>query len=85
MAWFAPPDSGTGKLLRLALSGALIILGVHFLIQGYELAYSGDGSFFRPDGNGDHYFFGVIGGFVRGDKHDGSSVNLGGGVARSVT
>ena len=64
MAWFAPPDSGTEKLLRLVLSGALIILGVHFLIQGYEQAYSGDGSFFRPDGNGDHYFFGVIGGFA---------------------
>lgn len=64
MAWFAPPDSGTEKLLRLVISGGLIILGVYFLIQGYEQAYSGDGSFFRPDGDGDHYFFGMVGGFA---------------------
>lgn len=37
---------------------------MHFLIQGYEQAYSGEGSFFRPDGNSDHYYFGMIGGFA---------------------
>lgn len=61
IARFAPPDTRSEKLFRLILSGAVIVLGLYSLNQGYERAYSGDGSFFRPDGNGDHYFVDIVG------------------------
>jgi len=51
-------------LLRLVLSGAIGVIGVYFLIQGYEQAYNGDNSLFRPDGNSDHYYSAIIGGFA---------------------
>lgn len=57
-----PRDTRFEKALRLVLSGAVIVVGLYSLNHGYEVAYSdGDHPLLRPDGNGDLYFFDMVG------------------------
>ncbi|NTG20676.1 hypothetical protein G6L00_09565 [Agrobacterium rhizogenes] len=59
---FVPSDTRLEKLLRLIISGAVILLGLYSLNQGYEVAYGDvDHALLRSDGNADHYFFDMMG------------------------